>query len=208
MNIIPEEDKNILIQTLESFHNICEEYSFKYWVCGGTFLGAVREKGFIKWDYDVDVCVMHKDISDLWCILSELKSKGYSVSLTDYWFDGIIKIAHPKTTMQKLVLDIFTMRENGDIVESSSEFSRNRWKNWYYGKGELFPLKKYKFEDFTVYGPATDAILRRHYGDYEKPVYHEDLKIRDDSDKNWLKRKIIPVNDDGSLRIQETIISY
>lgn len=43
------------IEVLKQFDDCCEEYGFKYALAFGTLLGAVREKGFIKTDDDIDL---------------------------------------------------------------------------------------------------------------------------------------------------------
>lgn len=65
---VPAEMKRIWAMELEmakEFAAVCKEYHLKYWIMGGTLLGAVRHKGFIPWDNDMDMAMPRKDFNRL-----------------------------------------------------------------------------------------------------------------------------------------------
>lgn len=58
------------LQILKRLDEICKENGFKYFLAYGTLIGAVRHKGFIPWDDDVDVAMPREDYNRLiqYCI--------------------------------------------------------------------------------------------------------------------------------------------
>ncbi len=51
----------VLKEMLRVIDEICQENDIKYWLTGGTLLGAIRHNGFIPWDDDADIAMERKD---------------------------------------------------------------------------------------------------------------------------------------------------
>lgn len=72
--------RGIQLESLEillEFHRVCESLGLRYYLTAGTLLGAVRHKGFIPWDDDIDVAMPREDYERLARLAPDILSKRY-----------------------------------------------------------------------------------------------------------------------------------
>ena len=63
----------VLLDLLIEFDRVCKKHNLRYFLCVGTLLGAIRHKGFIPWDDDIDVSMPRDDYEKLLKLSDEFK---------------------------------------------------------------------------------------------------------------------------------------
>lgn len=90
-----------MLGILKVFDKFCREHDLKYSLYAGSLLGAVRHKGFIPWDDDLDVCMERSEYDRFVALWEQLPPEGYILQNKEntpaYW-QSFSKIRKDHTT--------------------------------------------------------------------------------------------------------------
>lgn len=95
---------NIQLNMVMRLFEVCKKYNLRIWADGGTLLGAVRHKGFIPWDDDIDLSMPRADYDKLVEVApKEFKAPFFFQSFTTdkYYFCGFAKLRYDGTCMME-----------------------------------------------------------------------------------------------------------
>lgn len=115
-----EEAKIIELDLLKVFADICKNYNLKWYLGGGTLLGAIRHEGFIPWDDDIDVMMPREDYEKLLDIKDLNKQLPHYIKLDTYknkqCFYPFAKLSDRRTVLREKKNKIkYTLSINIDI---------------------------------------------------------------------------------------------
>lgn len=96
-----EEMKKIELNILIYFTEVCEENNLRYYLGGGTLLGAVRHKGFIPWDDDIDVMMPRPDFQKLLSL--SINNENYNIIKpgTAGYYYNFAKLVDTRTILEE-----------------------------------------------------------------------------------------------------------
>ena len=100
--LMDAEIKESVFDILSYFDKVCRENGLPYSLAFGTMLGAVRHKGFIPWDDDVDVCLLREDYEKLLEILKNSPDERFKVidsKTNNTYFYNFAKIVDTRTSL-------------------------------------------------------------------------------------------------------------
>lgn len=141
--ISSEKQKELLLDMLLYIDNICRNNNIKYSLLGGTMIGAVRHKGFIPWDDDIDIVLDKDNYNKLINILKSNNNDMYDIFLPNETYSyplQFAKLINTKTILKEkssideiknygLFLDIFTYN---NVPDEEDERIRHYNKCHYY----------------------------------------------------------------------------
>ena len=88
-NIDIDEMKRIQLNILVDVAEFCDKHNLSYFLSGGSMLGAIRHKGFIPWDDDIDVIMFRKDFEKLNEILENNLDEKYNYVPGQTWYGWV-----------------------------------------------------------------------------------------------------------------------
>ena len=151
-----------------------EKCGVTYWAVGGSLLGTVRHQGFIPWDDDVDIGILH----DQKHLLDEHEAiqRGLLVVECDFGFqiyDIDLKELGPCVDIFFMKLDPISHQYRYSALFSRPQFLnqyKTHVKTWHdifpkdaIDEQDLFPLEKMPFEDTSIFVPhhAVDVVKKQ-----------------------------------------------
>lgn len=111
------------LELFKAFAEVCEKHHLQYFLVGGSALGAIRHKGFIPWDDDIDVGMPRKDYDQFMLLQDEFKGTPYFI--------------------QNFRTDPCYVYNYGKLRDSSTTFIENLYKNHRINHGvwlDIFPI--------------------------------------------------------------------
>ena len=69
----------VLMKTYRTLMALCEKHKLTYFAAGGTMIGAIRHKGLIPWDDDIDVIMPREDYNKFLSLKDGLDGRDYYI---------------------------------------------------------------------------------------------------------------------------------
>lgn len=127
------------LDILKVVDKFCKEHNIKYSLYAGTALGAVRHKGFIPWDDDVDIVMTRNEYEKFCEKWSKYPIEGYYFQNPNDYSDRISNINHGKIRKDNTIL----LSEGEDLNDGHHGvwidiFILDKVKDSFWGKKSIY----------------------------------------------------------------------
>ena len=136
--ILLNEVKVIQMDVLQAIDEFCSKHDIKYSLACGSLLGAIRHKGYIPWDDDIDIYVPREDYKRLMAEFPEEYKGRYKIASLErdsHWERPYAKAYDNKTLLKENVLmgndvgvniDVYPVDEVPDSEAEWKKYNRKR----------------------------------------------------------------------------------
>lgn len=162
-----KEIKEIQLDILKSIHDFCTERSMRYSLAYGTLIGAVRHKGYIPWDDDIDVMMPRPDYERF---ISEYSGYNSKYNVQTYINDGSYFLAFAKVydnrteqiifpTKTGVFVDVFPIDGIPESIAERDIYIKSKLQLIF--KNILYTCKNNAFRPGNKIFNATKYIVKR-----------------------------------------------
>lgn len=166
------EELNIRRKEFLKVCKLLDKLEIKYFLAAGTLLGAIRNKGFIPWDWDVELSVFSEEIvKKMDQLISEIKKSGFTIEKYS-------------KEISKLKIDFIGKLPKETTSYTIQGWAHNKQKKIYWRNKFVIPenliknrkkIKLFNKHHFVPYPP--ENYLKYQYGNWKKPNKTSDKTV-------------------------------
>jgi lipopolysaccharide cholinephosphotransferase len=208
--------KKIQLALLTEMDMICAKEGYKYSLGGGSLLGAIRHKGYIPWDDDIDVMMPRPDYEKFLKYCKENKTK-FALQCHDNdpeYVDLSAKIYDPKTTIEEkeifekekkigVSIDVFVIDGLGDTEASAIRAFRakavqrelivaSQWKNFFRSKTHAWYYEPIRLALFVASRFINKKSMFENLEKYYKKISFEQANFAGAVGGSYREKEILP----------------
>ena len=134
-----------ILSILDDFTAICDRYHLEYFGIAGTGIGAIRHRGFIPWDDDIDIAMPRKDferlikivertMGDKYLVLNGKNYPNYPLMTTRLVKRGTVfveKVMKDVDCPFGIFLDLYVL---DNVSDNPLLYQIQSWEAWFYSK--------------------------------------------------------------------------
>lgn len=160
LDLLPQYKVNSLYKNMSCLDKIFTDNKLGYFIICGTLIGAVRDKGLIPWDHDIDIGIMETDLPKMLALKDQFASVGMVMSFDD-------DIWRIKNKDDITYIDVFLFEKTDKLYRYNDTKNRRRFPSETFGLNQLYPLKRYQFGPLNLLGPQkAEEYLDNAYGNW------------------------------------------